>query len=99
MPVDALTLKYQSFYGELSFETAPRNIGPQEGVAVSNRVRILQNRDIANHDMAVLSSVLPPTDDAPRYDVIRAYHGIDPESGELITDLTLERLVQDDGTD
>lgn len=95
MPTESLVLKYQSWYGELNFESSPVDIGAQEGVVVANKIRVLQNRDITNHDVAVLSSVLPPPADAPRYNVIRAFHGADDDNGQPITDLTLERLVQE----
>jgi hypothetical protein len=91
MPVEGLKLKYQSWYGELNFESSPSLVGGHEGVAVANRIRIPQNRDIDNHHVAVLSTVLPP-DGAPKYNVVRAYHGVDDDNGELITDLSLERL-------
>lgn len=91
MPVEGLALKYQSWYGELEFSSAPTNIAAQEGVVVANKIRILQNRDVTNHDIAVLSTTLPPPEDAPHYNVVRAYHGT--EDGEPITDLSLERLV------
>ena len=90
-PVAALTLKYKSWYGELNFETNPGTVGAQEAVAADNRIRILQNRAVSNHDVAVVDGV--------QYNVTRAYHGIDDESGELITDLTLERLVPTYGVD
>lgn len=96
MPVEGLVLKYQSWYGELNFESAPTTIGGQEGIIVSNKIRINQNRDIANHDVAVLSDVLPPPEGAQKYNVVRAYHGIDDDNGQPITDLSLERLVQDE---
>lgn len=95
MPTEDLVLKFQSWYGELNFESSPVDIGAQEGVIVANKIRVLQNRDITNHDVAVLSSVLPPLADAPRYNVVRAYHGIDDDNGQLITDMSLERLVQE----
>lgn len=94
MPTESLTIKYQSWYGELNFEAAPIDIGAQEGVVIDNKIRVLQNRDITNHDVAVLSCVLPPPADAPHYNVVRAYHGIDDENGQPISDLSLERLVQ-----
>ncbi|MEL7610603.1 MAG: hypothetical protein AAGU74_14010 [Bacillota bacterium] len=95
MPNNAPLLKHQSWYGELSFETAPQPIAGQEGVGVSERIRILQNRAISNHDIAILSSILPPPAGSPQYDIVRAFHGVDDDSGELISDLSLERLVQD----
>jgi len=87
MPEDSLVLKYQSWYGELDFETAPANVAMQEGIETSARIRILQNREINNHDIAILA------DSNQQYEVTRAYHGVDEESGELISDLTLRKLV------
>jgi len=95
MPVEGLILKFQSWYRELNFESSPKDIGAQEGVIISNKIRIVQNRDITNHDIAVLSVVLPPPVDASKYEVARAFHGTDDDNGQLITDLTLERLVQE----
>jgi hypothetical protein len=86
MPVDGLVPKYQSWYGELAFETSPGTIGAQEGISVANRIRIVQNRAVTNHDVAIIDGV--------QYDVVRAYHGVDDENGQPISDLTLERLVQ-----
>jgi hypothetical protein len=94
MPAVSLTLKNQSWYGELNFETSPVNDGKQQDVEVSARVRILQNRAISNHDRAILSHTLIPPTGTIQFDVIRAYHGIDAESGELITDLTLREVQQ-----
>ena len=88
MPKQGLVLKYQSWYGELNFETAPVNAAMQEGIEVSARIRVLQNRAITNHDIAIL-----PDNPEQQYDITRAYHGTDEESGELISDLTLIRLV------
>lgn len=93
MPVDGLTLKFQSWYGELNFESSQSTAAAHEGVTVSNRIRIVQNRSIDNHHVAVLSTVLPAPDDAPQYNVVRAYHGMDDDNGQLITDLSLERVV------
>ena len=60
------------------------------------RIRILQNRAIHNHDVVVLAQVdavpeaIPGDDErVPVYEVGRAYHGADEDSGELITDLSL----------
>lgn len=82
-----LKLKYQSWYGELNFETNPVNAAMQEMVETSARIRIIQNRGINNHNVAILSN------DNQQYEVTRAYHGVDEESGELITDLTLKKAV------
>lgn len=85
MPQYKLILKCQSWYGELNFETNPTNTDMQEIVETSARIRILQNREINNHNVVILSG--------QQYDVTRAYHGIDEESGEPITDLTLKKVV------
>lgn len=86
MPKYGLVLLYQSWYGELNFETVPRNAAMQEMVESSARIRILQNRSITNHHVVILA-------DGIQYEVTRAYHGTDEESGEPITDLTLKKVV------
>ena len=79
---------YQGWYGELSFETSPgRPTNPREEVRTDARIRILQNRAINNHDRVTLEDASGNT---TAYEVTRAYHGRDDESGELITDLSLE---------
>lgn len=95
MPTDSLTLKYQSWYGELDFETAPiYAMEAQEDIVISARIRILQNRAVNNHDIAVLSSVLPPPAEAIQFEITRAYHGTDSDNGQPITDLTLRKVEQ-----
>ncbi len=94
MPAEGLTLKHQSWYGELDFSTTPYQGEMQEDVEISARVRIVQNRSVSNHDVAILSSVLPPPDDAIQYRIVRAFHGVDDENGQAITDLSLEKVVQ-----
>lgn len=77
-----------SWYGELSFETAPaRPTDAREEVRTDARIRILQNREINNHDRVELKRA---DGEMLAYEVTRAYHGRDDESGELITDLNLE---------
>lgn len=88
MPKDGLVLKYQSWYGELNYETVPVEAAGQEGIEISARIRVLQNRVITNHDVVIL-----PDNPEQQYDIIRAYHGVDDESGEPISDLTLRKLV------
>jgi len=94
MPVEGLTLKYQSWYGELDFSTTPYQTDFQEDVEISARIRIVQNRSVSNHDVAILSNVLPPPAGAVQYRIVRAYHGTDDENGQPITDLSLEKVVQ-----
>ena len=79
---------YRGWYGELNFETSPGRPTPdREEVRTDARIRILQNRTINNHDRVILADVLG---NAKAYEVTRAYHGRDDESGELITDMSLE---------
>lgn len=79
---------HNGWYGELSFATSPGRPTPErEEVHTDARIRILQNRGIANHDLVELHDAAGNT---TLYDVTRAYHGTDDDSGERITDLSLE---------
>lgn len=85
MPVWQDVPFFESWYGELSFETSPaRPTGVREETRADARIRVIQDRRINNHDRVKLSA-----DDDTVYEVARAFHGTDAESGELITDLTL----------
>lgn len=87
-PIDELALRFESMYGELSFEL--NESYPTQGreeVATTTRVRVLQHRGICNRDAAFLS-----TEPGTRYEVTRVFHGRDDDSGELITDLNLHRV-------
>lgn len=92
MPAYQNQLIHQSWYGELSFETNPsRPTESREMIETDARIRILQNRQINNHDRAELA---PASGGDPQpFEVTRAYHGADEESGELITDLSLRKVV------
>lgn len=88
MPVYTDQQYMQSWYGELNFETREAHpSADREEIRCDARIRIHQCRGINNHDRVDL---LTETGEAQRYEVTRAYHGRDDESGELITDLTLE---------
>lgn len=81
------------WYGELQYETTPAN--PTEGREESQtdaRIRIVQNRQLNNHDVVVFANTNNIGDVLKAYEITRAYHGRDDESGELITDLTLRRV-------
>lgn len=86
-------LFHESYYGELNFETSPAHpTERREEILTAARIRILQNRNIANHDRVELVP-FDGTGDAEnvkRYEVGRAWHGDDGESGDAITDLSLE---------
>ena len=88
MPVYSNTELTQGWYGELNFETSPTyQTDAHEETRCDARIRILQDRRIRNHDRAQIRTVGGET---ALYEVTRAYHGTDDDSGELITDLTLE---------
>ena len=79
---------YHGWYGELNYETAPAwPTRDREEVRADKRIRILQNRQITNHDEVRLKDLYGTQ---TTYRVTRAYHGVDDDSGERITDLTLE---------
>ena len=85
--------KSMSWFGFLDFATA--EAWPTEGreeVEVSARIRILQDRSITNKNVVVLQETHEIADDMTRYEVTRAYHGHDDESGQPITDLTLKAV-------
>lgn len=88
MPEYVCVPLHEGWYGELSFETAPaRPTDNREEVRTDARVRVLQNRQINNHDVVELH---PTGGTMTLYEVTRAFHGTDEDSGELITDLNLE---------
>ena len=90
-PVLSETAYYESWYGELSFETSPaRPTDTRKEIRTDARIRILQNREIREHDRVALSVY---SQDPEHYEIERAYHGRDDESGELITDLSLRKVV------
>lgn len=89
LPCDALKIKMRSWYGELDYATTPaRPDGMQEDAEISLRIRVHQSRAVTSHDVVIFDA--SPDD---QYDITRAYHGVDDESGQPITDLTLKRLV------
>ena len=90
-PVYKETAYFESWYGELNFETSPaRPTDTRKEIRTDARIRILQNREIKEHDRVELSVF---GNDPEHYEIERAYHGQDEESGELITDLTLKKVV------
>lgn len=79
----------RSRYGVLNYSTDPiRPTDQREETRVDLRIRILQDRRIANHDVVQTEN----REGLFLYEVNRAYHGRDDDSGELITDLTLEMI-------
>ena len=95
MPRRTLQRYFRSWYGELDFETSPaRPTEGREERLTDARIRILQNRDIRQGDVAVLADTADAeqaaADGLPVYRITRAWHGKDDGSPTEITDLTLE---------
>lgn len=88
MPVETMTKRYESWYAELDFETNPTNPTEwREEVVTDARIRVIQNRTIVNKDAIKLS----PEPDT-WYEVMRVFHGVDDENGELISDISLRKV-------
>lgn len=94
MPYAAYTPVCRSWYGNLAYETSPAR--PTDGRTerkTDARVRILQHREIAQYDVAVLydlTDFAARDTSAPVYKITRAYHGQDDGGPTLISDLSLE---------
>ena len=90
-PTSSLEMIHESYYGELAFETSPaRPTEKREETQTATRVRILQHRGINNQDVAELMPFDGTGAKTEKYRIRRAFHGVDDESGEQISDLTLE---------
>ena len=94
MPVKAYAPIWCSWYGELSYETSPnwQTDGRKEQKA-DGRIRILQNRNIAQDDVVILEQLSAYKDrsaNAIVYRITRAFHGQDDDGPTPISDLTLE---------
>lgn len=82
------------WYGVLDHATVQtQETEGREEMQIDLRIRILQNRAISNHDVLVLANTQRVEDVIKAYEITRAYHGRDDESGDLITDLTLRRVT------
>lgn len=93
MPDIGYEMKTMCFFGFLDFATS--EAWPTEGreeVRADARIRVLQDRTITNQDVIILHEVYEVAEEAERYEVTRAYHGHDDESGQPISDLTLRRV-------
>lgn len=94
MPTPTYTPFWASWYGELNYETAPNwQTDGREELRADGRIRILQNRQIRQHDVVVLEHLekfKDRTAGEPVYRIIRAYHGVDDDGPTQISDLTLE---------
>lgn len=85
---------YQSWYGELDFETRPmfQTEGRKE-LHTDARIRVYQNRGLKELDVVALAdvhSVDDVPDGEPLYSIIRCWHGADDTSPDPYTDISLE---------
>jgi len=86
MPNSTLVLTAECWFGELGFESTPtQHTETLEQIEISRRIRILQNRTLENKTVVVIGT--------DQYKVERLYHGTDSDSGELITDISLSKVV------
>jgi len=86
MPNETLVLISNCWYGELSFESSPVQLTESlEQVEIAQRIRILQNRQIAEKAIVAI--------DGDQYQVERVYAGKDSDTNEAIMDLNLSRVV------
>ncbi len=90
-PTATWAVIHESYYVELSFETAPaRPTERREDTTTAARIRILQNRGSRNDDVAERTPSDGTEVKADYYRIARAWHGADDDSGEAVSDLTLE---------
>lgn len=90
MPQEELSLKCQSWYGELNFATTPKNEEFQEFVVISAKIRIHQNRNISTQDKIVLSDMPGIT-----YEIVSVYHGTDKDNRQAVSDISLSEVQAD----
>lgn len=93
MPQIGYKMLTAGWYGLLNFETAQAwPTSDREEKDVSLRIRVLRDVRINSECTVILQEIYEVADDVDRYQVTRAYHGIDDDSGEEITDLTLRKV-------
>lgn len=92
-PVEGYEMLSTGWYGLLQFETMPAwPTESREEREVSLRIRVLRDVRIDSKSVVALRLVYELAEDVERYEVARVYHGVDEESGEEISDLTLRRV-------
>lgn len=85
--------KTMAWFGFLDFATAEAwpTIGREE-TEVTTRIRIHQDRTITNKNVVVLQMTHTIEEGMERLEVVRAFHGVDDDNGQPITDLTLKAV-------
>lgn len=86
--------KMCSLYAELDFSTSPvRRTAERQEEQIDARIRIHQNRGIHPGDAVVLEACQTMPERAEIFEILRAFHGKDDESGRPITDLALKAVI------
>ena len=86
------TQKAQAYYGELDFASGGIwTTQGREDVQIDARVRILQDRTITPQDVIALEDA-QDVQGKQLYEIERIYHGVDTESGEKISDISLRKV-------
>ncbi len=75
----------QYWFGELDYASSP--FGDE------NRVDAQEERRIRIHQDRRITGLFGVQIDQTRYEITRIFHGRDADSGEIITDLTLRRVM------
>ena len=84
--------KAQAYFGELDFASGGIwTTQGREDVQIDARVRILQDRTITPQDVIALDDA-QDAKSTQLYEIERIYHGVDAESGEKITDISLRKV-------
>ncbi len=85
--------KIMAWFGYLDFATAEAwpTTGREE-TEVTTRIRIHQDRTITNKNVVVLQMTHTIEEGMERLEVVRAFHGVDDDNGQPITDLTLKAV-------
>lgn len=92
MPALVPVVKHKSWYGQLDFVTSPRwATEARKDINVSMKIRVHQNTTLTEHDTAVLADVDTPEGQTV-FDVVRIFHTVDNQSGEPVSDVSLEVL-------
>lgn len=92
MPRQTLQALYRGWYGLRAWGSRRRDpTGARPDRQIDCRVRILRLNDLREGDLVILSDVAATGVLTPAYRVEEFYQAADEESGELISDLYLQR--------
>lgn len=91
--IELEALSVGEWYGLLNFETMPAwPTEAREEKEVSLRIRVGRDTRINSKCSVVLQEAYKVEKGMTVYEVARVYHGVDDDSGEEISDLTLRQV-------